>query len=164
MSRCEIDIVYWNVNEKIVIDKMWNIHLVMWLDEMKDETTCQDAKRTWYIAMLIVACCYKHEVIHMNGMINLVSCAMLSFILNFKFLSVYVRLVHVVILLLFRLLSGEIDHGTFYFLDTSKCDRSRSVIGTYWKTSCDIYQANQHHLNSILNHINSVTFLLQTYD
>lgn len=64
-----------------------------------------------------------------------------------------------VILLLFHLLNGEI-----YFLDSYKCDRCRSVIGkrTYWKTSCDIYiyQATQDHLNSILNPIISVTFLL----
>lgn len=38
MSRCEIDMVFQDVNETVIIDKMWNIHHVMWLDEIKDET------------------------------------------------------------------------------------------------------------------------------
>lgn len=40
------------------------------------------------------------------------------------------------------------------------------MIGTYWKTSCDtcIYQVIQHHWSSILSHIISFTFLLQTQD
>lgn len=57
MSRCEIEIVYPDVNETAV--KMKNIHRVVWLDEMKDETDCQDAKRIWYTAMSIAACIYE---------------------------------------------------------------------------------------------------------
>lgn len=36
-----------------------NIHRVVWLDEMKDETDCQDAKRIWYTAMSIAAFIYE---------------------------------------------------------------------------------------------------------
>lgn len=48
-------------------------------------------------------------------MINLVSCAMFNFILTFKFLYLYLRIVHIVSLLLFQFLSGVIDYEPFYF-------------------------------------------------